>query len=137
MTSSVVWTDLQSTEGIQTRTTLEQTLRVDVGQLDVVRDLMSVVPGVQKPLFGVVVYLGGVGIVVDERHSGNHLRAGVRVEGVLQVGVPSIIAVDGVQDAAHDEAVSKVVPPQPGSPRGLLLHAEVGRVQSTQNHHFL
>lgn len=112
-------------------------LRVYVGKLDVVCDLMSIVPSVQNTLFGIVVNLCSVGVVVGEGHPGNHLSVGVCVEGVLQVGVLLVVAVNSVQDAAHNEAVPVVVPPQPGSPGGLTLHAEVGRVQSTQNDHLL
>lgn len=86
---------------------------------------MSVVPCIQNPLFGIVVNLCGVGVVVGERHSRNHLSVGVCVEGVFQVGVPLVVAVNSVQDAAHNEAVSIVVSLEPGSPGGLPLHAEV------------
>lgn len=98
---------------------------------------MSVVPRVQNTLSGIVVNLRGVGVVVGEGHSGNHLSVCMRVEGVLQVGVPLIVAVNSVQDAAHDETVPVVVSPEPGPPGGLPLHAEVYGVQSTQDDHFL
>lgn len=98
---------------------------------------MSIVPSVQNALFGIVVNLCGVGVVVGEGHPWNHLSVGVRVEGVLQVGVFLVVAVNSVQDAAHNEAVPIVVPPQPGSPGGLALHAEVRRVQSAQDDHLL
>lgn len=86
---------------------------------------MSIVPSIQNTLFGIVVNLCGVGVVVGEGHSGNHLSVGVRVKGVFQVGVPLVVAVNSVQDAAHDEAVPVVVSLEPGSPGSLTLHAEV------------
>lgn len=86
---------------------------------------MSIVPRIQNTLFGIVVNLCGVGVVVGEGHSGNHLSVCVCVEGVFQVGVFSVVAVNSIQDAAHDEAVSVVISPEPSSPGGLPLHAEV------------
>lgn len=129
-----MWTDLQS---IQTRDCPQHLLRVYVCKLDVVRDLVSVVPRIQHTLFRIVVNLRGVGVVVGEGHSGNHLSVGMRVEGVFQVGVFLVVAVDGVQDAAHHEAVPVAVPPEPSPPGGLPLHAEVRGVQSTQHDHLL
>lgn len=98
---------------------------------------MSIVPRVQNTLFGIVVNLRGVSVVVGEGHPGDHLSVCVGVKGVFQVGVLLVVAVNSVQDAAHDEAVPVVVPPEPGPPGGLALHAEVGGVQSTQDHHLL
>lgn len=98
---------------------------------------MSVVPRVQHPLFWIVINLCGVGVVVGERHSGNHLSIGVCIEGIFQFGVLLIIAVHSIQDAAHDEAISITVPLEPGPPGGLRLRAEVCRVQSAQNDHLL
>lgn len=86
---------------------------------------MSIVPRIQNTLFGIVINLRGVGVVVGEGHSGNHLSVRVRVEGIFQVGVPLVVAVNSVQDTAHNEAVSIVVSLEPGSPGGLPLHAEV------------
>lgn len=86
---------------------------------------MSIVPRIQNTLFGIVVNLCGIGVVVGERHSGNHLSVCVCVEGVLQVGVSLAVAVNSIQDAAYDEAVSIAISPEAGSPGGLPLHAEV------------
>lgn len=86
---------------------------------------MSIVPCVQNTLLRIVVNLCGVGVVVDEGHSGNHLSVCVRVEGIFQVGVSLVIAVNSVQDATHNEAVPEVVSLEPRSPSGLPLHAEV------------
>lgn len=98
---------------------------------------MSIVPCVQKALLGIVVNLCGVGVVIGEGHPRNHLSVGVRVEGVLQVGVFLVVAVNSVQYTAHNKAVPIVVSPQPGSPGGLALHAEVCRVQPAQDDHLL
>ena len=78
---------------------------------------MSIVPGIQHSLLRVVVDLCGVRVVVGERHSGNHLSVCVRVEGIRQVSVLAVVAVDGVQNAAHDEAVPVSVPPDRKSTR--------------------
>lgn len=98
---------------------------------------MSIVPSVQNALLRIVVNLCGVGVVVGEGHPRNHLSVGVRVKGVLQVGVFLVVAVNSVQDTTHNKAVPIVVPPQPGSPGGLTLHAEVCRVQPAQDDHLL
>ena len=98
---------------------------------------MSIVPCIQQALFGIVVNLRGVGVVVYEGHSGNHLSVCVRVEGVLQVCLSSVVAVNSVEDAAHNEAVAIAVSPEPSPPGGLPLHAEVRGVQSTQDDHLL
>lgn len=72
---------------------------------------MSIVPCVQYTLFGVIVNLGCVGVIVGEGHSGNHLGVGVRVKGVFQVGLLSVVAVNSVQYAAYNEAVPVVASP--------------------------
>lgn len=41
--------------------------RVSVGEDDVVGDLVTIVPGVEQAVLGVVVYLGGVGVLVLEQ----------------------------------------------------------------------
>lgn len=57
---------------------------------------MSIVPCIQKTLLGVVVNLCDVGIVVGEGHSGNRLSVGVCVEGIRQVCISSVIAVNSI-----------------------------------------
>lgn len=66
---------------------------------------MSVVPGVQPLVQGAVRQLRGVRVSVDEGQTGHGVRQRVRVEGVRHVGVVTLHAVHGVQDAAHQEAV--------------------------------
>lgn len=123
-----MWTDLQS---IQTReltlniTTVKPLLRVYICKLNVVCDLVSIVPCIQNTLFRIVVNLRGVGVVVGEGHSGNHLSVCMSVKGVFQVGVFLVVAVYSVQDAAHNEAVPIAISPEPRSPGGLPLQAEV------------
>lgn len=128
-----VWTDLQS---IQKRG-IKGLLRIDISKLNVVCDLVPIVPSIQNTFLRVIVDLCGVRVVVDEGHSGSHLSVCVRIEGILQVGVPFVVAVHSIQDATHDKAIPKIVPPKPGPPGGLALHAEVRGVQTTQDDHFL
>lgn len=109
-----MWTDLQSIQTIELtfkNNYGQPLLRVYISKLNVICDLVSIVPCVQHTLFGIVVNLRGVGVVVGEGHSGNHLSVCVRVEGVFQVGVLLVVAVNSVKDAAHDEAVPVVVSP--------------------------
>lgn len=127
-TLRATWTDLQSIQTIELAfkiTTLKPSLRVNISKLNVVCDLVSIVPRIQYALFGIVVNLRGVGVVVDEGHSGNHLSVCVRVEGVFQVGFSSVFAVNSIKDATYNEAVPIAVSPEPSSPGGLPLHAEI------------
>lgn len=59
------------------------------------------------------------------------------VEGIREIGILAVVAIDGVQNAAHNEAVPVSVPPESGSPRGLPLHAEVRRIHPGQNDNLL
>lgn len=123
-----MWTDLQSFQTIALPfkiTTVIPLLRVYIGKLNVVCDLVSIVPRIQYTLFWIVIKLCGVGVVVGEWHSGNHLSICVCVKGIFQVGVPFVVAVNSVQNSAHNEAVPIVVSPEPGSPGGLPLRTEV------------
>ena len=98
-----------------------------------VGDLVAIVPGVEQAVLGVVVYLGGVGILILEQQPGDDLRVGVGVKGVGDVGIALVVAVHGVQHPADDEAVAVEVPPEPRAPRGLLLCAQVHGVELAQD----
>lgn len=73
---------------------------------------MAVVPCIKHAFLRVVVDLCGVAVAVYKRETGNHLGVCMRVERVGNIGMRALETVNGVQNAADDEAVSKVVPPQ-------------------------
>lgn len=123
-----MWTDLQSIQTIELTfkiTTVRPLLWVYIGKFNVVCDLVSIVPRIQHSLPGIVVNLCSVGVVVGEGHSGNHLSVCVCVKSIFQIGVPLVVAVDSIEDTAHDETVPVVISPKPSPPGGLPLHAEV------------
>lgn len=82
---------------------------------------MAIVPRIKHTFLRVVVDLCGVGVVVYKRETGNHLSVCVRVERVGNIGMRALETVNGVQNAADDEAVTIVVPPQARPPALLFL----------------
>lgn len=96
-------------------------------------DLVAIVPGIQEAVLGVVVYLGGVGILILKQQPRDDLRVGVGVKGIGDVGVPLVVTVHGVQHPTDDEAVAIEIPPQPRAPCGLLLRAQVHSVELAQD----
>ena len=72
-------------------------------QCDVVEDLVSVVPGVQCSLSGVVVHHADVGVLVVEGDVGVLIRGGVGVVSKVDLG-PSQVGVGDVQGAADHES---------------------------------
>lgn len=77
---------------------------------------MAVVPCIKHAFLRVIVDLCGVAVAVYKRETGNHLGVCVRVERVGNIGMRVLETVNGVQNAADDEAVSIVVPPQARPP---------------------
>lgn len=110
---------------------------VSVGKDDMVGDLVAIVPGVEQAVLGVIVYLRGVGILILKEQPRDDLRVGVRIKGVGDVGIPLVVAVDRIQDPTDDKAIPVEVLAQPRPPCGLLLGAEIGRIQLAQHDHLL
>ena len=106
---------------------------VSVGEDDMIGDLVAIVPGIQQAVLGVVVYLGGVGVLILKQQPGDDLGVGVGVKGVGDVGVALVVAVHGVQHPTDDKAVAVEVPPEPRAPRGLLLRAQVHSIELAQH----
>lgn len=102
-----------------------------------VGDLVAIVPGIEEAVLRVVVYLGGVGILVLKQQPGNNLRVGVGVKSIGDVGVPLVIAVHGIQHPTDDEAVAIEIPPEPSAPGGLLLCAQVHGIELAQDNDLL
>ncbi|DAA31930.1 TPA: hypothetical protein BOS_2583 [Bos taurus] len=96
-------------------------------------DLVAIVPGIEQAVLGVIVYLGGVGVLILKQQPGDDLGVGVGVEGVGDVGVALVVAVHGVQHPTDDKAVAVEVPPEPRAPRGLLLRAQVHGIELAQH----
>lgn len=76
----------------------------DVKQCDVVEDLVSVVPGVQRSLSRVVVHHADVGVLVVEGDVSVLVRGGVGVVGKVDLG-PGQVGVGDVQGAADHEGL--------------------------------
>ncbi len=74
----------------------------NVKQCDVVEDLVSVVPGVQRSLSGVVVHHADVGVLVVEGDVSILVCGRVGVIGKVNLG-PSQVGVGDVQGAADHE----------------------------------
>lgn len=110
---------------------------VSVGKDDMVGDLVAIVPGIEEAVLGVVVYLGGVGILILKQQPRDNLCVGVRVKGIRDVGIPLVIAVHSIQYPADDKAVAIEIPPEPSAPRGLLLRAQVHGIELAQDNDFL
>lgn len=72
---------------------------------DVVDDLVSVVPGVQRSFPGVVVHHADVRVLVMEGDVGVLVRGGVSVVGEVHLG-PGQVGVSDVQGAADHEGLS-------------------------------
>ncbi len=96
---------------------------VYICKLNIISDLISIIPGIQHPLFGVVIDLSDVSIVVDERQVRDHLSVSVGVKGVGQICVLLIVAICRIKNAAYDEAIAVAIASKPGPPRGFTLHA--------------
>jgi len=93
----------------------------DVKQCDVVEHLVSVVPGVQRSLAGVVVHHADVGVLVVERDVGVLVRGGVGVVGEVHLGAGQV-GVGDVEGAADHE----------GLPRAALREPRVPALQDLQ-----
>lgn len=76
----------------------------DVEQRDVVEDLVSVVPGEQGSLPGVVVHHADVGVLVVEGDVGVFVSGGVGVVGKVDLG-PSQVGVGDVEGSADHEGL--------------------------------
>lgn len=77
----------------------------DVKQCNIVEDLVSVVPGVQRSLSGVVVHHADVGVLVMEGDVSVLICGGVGVVGEVDLG-PGQVGIGDVQGAADHEGLS-------------------------------
>lgn len=82
---------------------------------DVVEDLVSVVPGVQSSLSGVVVHHADVGVLIVEGDVGVFVRGGVGVVGEVDLG-PGKVGVGDIQGAADHEGLSSAALRKPRVP---------------------
>lgn len=103
----------------------------DVKQRDVVEDLMSVVPGVQRSLSGVVVHHADVGVLVVEGDVGVLVCGGVGVVGEVNLG-SSQVGVGDIQGATDHEGLSGAALRKPCIPA--LDDLQRVRIQTTHLH---
>lgn len=100
----------------------------DVEQRDVVEDLVSVVPGEQGSLPGVVVHHADVGVLVVEGNVGVLVRGRVGVVGKVDLG-PGQVGVGDVQGAADHEGFASAALREARVPT--LKDLQGSRVQAT------
>ena len=60
-------------------------------EVEGVGELVAIVPGVEHPLLGVVVDLGGVGVLIEKGQLQAGIGARVRIEGVGHVALPLVV----------------------------------------------
>lgn len=106
-------------------------------KVNIVGQLMAIVPCIQHLIFGIVVHLGHKGVLICEWQTWSGLRVRVRIVGVQNLALFLVVDVNGVQHATHDEAVSVRVAFQPSPPCRLLLHGEVAWVQLADDDDFV
>lgn len=82
---------------------------------------MAIVPGIQNPLLGVVVNLGGERVLIGEGQAWDGVSVGVGVIRKVHLTFLLVVHIDGIQDTTDDEAVSVRVPLETGPPGCLFF----------------
>lgn len=67
---------------------------------------MTIIPGIQNLLLGVVVNLGGEGVLIGEGQAWDGFSVGVGVISIGHLTFLLVVHIDSVQDTTDDEAVS-------------------------------